>query len=107
MFDSDKLGKDKSLGSVQVNLADLASNEPTWIPLKGVKSGQVLLNCELLAPGQAPTGYVENVKGNQENGVKFSVNNYIISSSYAKSVWSVIFMITPNINKKVILFFSF
>ena len=57
VFDSDKLGKDKSLGKVEISRADLGSNEPMWIPLKGVKSGEILLNSELLAPGQSPTGY--------------------------------------------------
>ena len=57
MFDSDKLGKDKSLGSVEINPDDLDSFEPRWYPLKGVKSGQVLLNTELLSPGQKPSGY--------------------------------------------------
>ena len=57
VFDSDKLGKDKSLGKVEISRADLGSNEPIWIPLKGVKSGEILLNSELLAPGQTPTGY--------------------------------------------------
>ena len=58
MFDKDKLGKDKSLGKVEISRDDLGSNEPVWFPLAGVKSGQILLNTELLAPGQSPSGYV-------------------------------------------------
>ena len=57
VFDSDKLGKDKSLGKAEISKADLGSNEPIWIPLKGVKSGEILLNTELLSPGQSPSGY--------------------------------------------------
>ena len=51
------MGKDKSLGTVEITPDDLGSNEPRWFPLKGVKSGEVLLNTELLAPGQSPSGY--------------------------------------------------
>ena len=58
VFDKDKLGKDKSLGKVEISSDDLGSNEPVWFPLAGVKSGQILLNTELLAPGQSPSGYV-------------------------------------------------
>ena len=57
VFDKDKLGKDKSLGKVEISKDDLDSKEPIWFPLAGVKSGQVLLNTELLAPGQSPQGY--------------------------------------------------
>lgn len=35
----------------------MESADAMWFPLKGVKSGEILLNTELLAPGQAPTGY--------------------------------------------------
>ena len=58
VFDSDKIGKDKSLGTVEISPRDLDSNEPKWFPLKGVKSGEILLNSEFLAPGQSPTGYI-------------------------------------------------
>ena len=51
------MGKDKSLGKVEISRDDLGSNEPIWFPLKGVKSGEILLNSELLAPGQKPSGY--------------------------------------------------
>ena len=57
MFDKDKLGKDKSLGKVELSSQDLNSPDAMWFPLKGVKSGEILLNTELLAPGQAPMGY--------------------------------------------------
>ena len=58
VFDKDKLGKDKSLGKVEISGDDLDSSEPVWFPLAGVKSGQILLNTEILAPGQYPSGYV-------------------------------------------------
>ena len=34
------------------------SKEPVWFPLAGVKSGEILLNTELLAPGESPSGYI-------------------------------------------------
>ena len=57
MFDKDKLGKDKSLGKVELSSHDLDAAEAMWFPLKGVKSGEILLNTELLAEGQPPRGY--------------------------------------------------
>ena len=58
VFDADKHGKDKSLGTAEISARDLNnSSVPRWFPLKGVKSGEILLNSELLAPGQRPAGY--------------------------------------------------
>ena len=54
MFDADKLGKDKSLGKVEINPRDFYGNEAKWFPLKGVKSGEILMNADILAPGQSP-----------------------------------------------------
>ena len=54
MFDADKLGKDKSLGKVEINPRDFYGNEAKWFPLKGVKSGEILLNADILASGQSP-----------------------------------------------------
>ena len=34
VFDSDRLGKDKSLGSVEIRQDDLIGDEPKWFPLK-------------------------------------------------------------------------
>ena len=34
MFDADKLGKDKSLGSVAINPRDFDSKEAKWFPLE-------------------------------------------------------------------------
>ena len=56
VFDADKLGKDKSLGVVEINPRDFYGEEAKWFPLKGVKSGEILLNCDILAPGQSPYG---------------------------------------------------
>merc|ERR1719402_915793 len=57
VFDKDKFGKDKSIGSIEIDPRDLQSggDEPRWFPLKGVKSGEILLNSEFLAPGQTPS----------------------------------------------------
>ena len=35
IFDSDKLGKDKSLGKVEVEIQGLAADESRWFPLQG------------------------------------------------------------------------
>ena len=54
VFDHDKLGKDKSLGKVELDLADLEDMEDVegdqgrWFPLKGVKSGQILISADIL-----------------------------------------------------------
>ena len=56
VFDADKLGKDKSLGKVEITPRDFDGEEAKWFPLKGVKSGEILLNCDILAPGQSPYG---------------------------------------------------
>ena len=54
MYDSDKLGKDKSLGSIQLQREDFMTDGPLWIPLQGAKSGEILLNTDILDPGQSP-----------------------------------------------------
>merc|ERR1719309_1411919 len=46
VFDSDRIGKDKSLGKLDLDLADVLGmdgQEGRWFPLSGVKSGQILL----------------------------------------------------------------
>merc|ERR1719312_1507214 len=51
VFDADKFGKDKSIGKLDLQVADLvnmAGQEGKWFPLSGVKSGQVLLSSDLL-----------------------------------------------------------
>ena len=48
------------MGSVEIHPSDFGSNNPAWFPLKGVKSGEILLNSEFLAPGQSPSGYIRD-----------------------------------------------
>ena len=51
IFDEDTVGNDKSMGSIDVDLADVANMNPEegyWFPLEGVKSGQVLLTGEVM-----------------------------------------------------------
>ena len=51
IFDEDTVGNDKPMGSIDVDLADLANMNPEegyWFPLDGVKSGQVLLTGEVM-----------------------------------------------------------
>merc|ERR1711915_131913 len=51
VFDSDKIGKDKSLGKLNLDITDvfaLDGQEGRWFPLAGVKSGQVLLSAEFI-----------------------------------------------------------
>lgn len=52
VLDSDLIGKDKSLGSVEVSPKQLCAKEPLWYPLQGVKSGQLLINTDLFGPGE-------------------------------------------------------
>jgi Ca2+-dependent lipid-binding protein len=52
VFDSDKLGKDKSLGKAEVNVIELDAGDSQWIPLQGVKSGEILVNADLVPRGQ-------------------------------------------------------
>jgi Ca2+-dependent lipid-binding protein len=35
VFDADKLGKDKSLGKVEVDVLDITADEGRWLPLQG------------------------------------------------------------------------
>jgi Ca2+-dependent lipid-binding protein len=49
IFDSDKHGKDRSLGSANIDLMELVDDNPlvdTWLPLKGVKTGKVRLSAD-------------------------------------------------------------
>ena len=60
VFDEDLLGKDKSLGKVNVDMNDLdnlASPHGQWFPLEGVKLGQVLLSGDIL--DISPDGWTE------------------------------------------------
>merc|ERR1711915_879464 len=56
IFDSDKIGKDKSLGKLDIDVQNTINNDgvdPKWYPLVGVKSGQVLLTSDFLHPGSS------------------------------------------------------
>ena len=49
IFDADKLGKDKPLGSIDFPVDDVMSKgiiPPAWYPLKGAKSGQILMSAD-------------------------------------------------------------
>jgi hypothetical protein len=49
VYDADKFGKDKSLGSLKVNINDILNKNDTvkgWYPLTGVKSGQVFISTD-------------------------------------------------------------
>ena len=46
VFDADKLGKDKSLGKLNLDITDVLDmdgQDGQWFPLTGVKKGQILL----------------------------------------------------------------
>ncbi len=55
VFDADKFGKDKSLGHLLLDIAEVAaqgaSGEGRWYPLAGVPSGQILLTADFLPLG--------------------------------------------------------
>ena len=75
VFDQDRIGKDKSLGKLDLDLGDLQDladadgDKGRWFPLEGVKSGQILLSGDLLGPGlESDTGSApSNVVGNNRN----------------------------------------
>ena len=54
VFDNDKLGQDKSLGSLSLGLDDILKapeGEGLWYPLAGAKSGELLLASDFLPIG--------------------------------------------------------
>ena len=74
VFDSDKIGKDKSLGKLDLDIQDLLSNdgEGNWYPLQGVKSGQILLSSDFL-PLDAFGG--DGVRGGQGADASNEIKN--------------------------------
>merc|ERR1719206_474707 len=49
VFDDDKLGKDKPLGAADIDIPSLindATLKDAWVPLSGVKSGQLQLSAD-------------------------------------------------------------
>ena len=76
VFDADKIGSDKCLGSVDIGLDDLARNGPLvdqWLPLQGGKNGEI----------QVTALYVDDDKGNNNNTVP-SRNTSVIGTSGKK-----------------------
>ena len=75
VFDQDKIGKDKSLGKLDLDLQDLQDlgqaddGRGRWFPLEGVKSGQILLDCDSLQPGHqsGQLGAPSNIPSNNRN----------------------------------------
>ena len=56
IFDEDRFGKDKSLGSAIMDVDEVMARgivPPGWYPLKGVKSGQVLMSADFDAIGSS------------------------------------------------------
>merc|ERR1712013_350259 len=54
VYDNDKLGRDKSLGKLDLDIGEILNNdgvEGKWYPLKGCKSGQILISSDFLPPG--------------------------------------------------------
>ena len=75
VFDQDKMGKDKSLGKLDLDLQDLqdlgenADGQGRWFPLDGVKTGQILLDCDLLPAGEGSDQLSQpsNIASNNRN----------------------------------------
>ena len=113
VFDADKLGKDKSLGKVEVDILDLAADEGRWFPLQGkvvqlflleiyfncsswnfsmfkhficlgAKSGEILLNADLLPLGSLDLGKKSQedakIKGNDISLVVFQLDSVQFST---------------------------
>jgi hypothetical protein len=53
VFDSDTIGKDKSLGRVEVDVGTGGIPE-SWVPLQGVKSGEILLRAAFIPAASPP-----------------------------------------------------
>jgi len=66
IFDSDKIGRDKSLGKLDIDVQDILNNDGVgakWYPLVGVKSGQVLLDSDFLQPGSGGISIPDAIQG--------------------------------------------
>ena len=56
-------------GKLELSPENLDAGQPQWFPLKGAKSGALLLNTEFLAPGDIPsveTSGSKPIKGNRK-----------------------------------------
>lgn len=81
VFDCDKIGKDKSLGSTNLDVLDIIENTPidnTWVPLDGVKSGKVKLSAAFSPEDENGSGskrpsvvsFSANKNGDSKSGPK-------------------------------------
>merc|ERR1712013_290137 len=71
VFDKDKIGKDKPLGSACMDVADIQKGndfDKDWIPLDGVKSGQIQVSTEFLPESELPMRKGSGL-GDVESGV--------------------------------------
>ena len=62
VFDSEKIGKDKSLGKVNIDIVELANfneSEGRWYSLTGVKSGKILLSADFLEMAGQETALIK------------------------------------------------
>jgi hypothetical protein len=59
------------------------AGQPQWFPLKGAKSGQILLNTEFLAPGDIPSSETSGSKPIKGN-IFFNYFSRIIGYIYFK-----------------------
>ena len=51
VFDSDKFGKDKPIGSTNIDVEDIVNGKPLnkdWLPLDGAKSGKIQLSADFI-----------------------------------------------------------
>ena len=67
VFDKDKIGRDKLLGSTQLSVPDLQSSgdlDQEWLPLDGAKSGKVQVSTDFTPHGLSPGGESDIPAGN-------------------------------------------
>jgi hypothetical protein len=72
IYDSDKIGKDKPLGSAFFDVEDVMARgvlPPGWYPLKGAKSGEVLMSADFEALNSSRLGSPdrESITGNNNS----------------------------------------
>merc|ERR1719431_565969 len=71
VFDKDKIGKDKPLGSACMDVADIQKGndfDKDWIPLDGVKSGQIQVSTDFSPESELPMRKGSGL-GNVESGI--------------------------------------
>ena len=70
VFDDDKVGRDKPLGSADVDIPSLMNDgslKEAWLPLAGVKKGKLQVSADF-----APTQLTDNLAGDERKGSKSS-----------------------------------